>query len=496
MSKKISEMGPKASMVDADEFTILDSADPTPETKNKRVLKTVALAGLATQASVDAVQTNLDTHAAGSVAVSHPDGATQNDLNNHKTAANQHPISGVTGLQTALDAKANTADLGDSATRDVGVTAGDVAQGDAPAGAVTGHESSFDHTNIPTTAQKAALDGNPALGGGNVIPGRSELPSADQQAAMDAADSPTGLNPFRVQSDQHASFSDLATSGHPGSIIVIGGGTQGNAVVIAADGSLEDGGTPPGGGSGLHADLTDLSTSGHPGTVITIGGGVQGNAVSIAADGSLQDSGVPPGGAGGTTDLGNNPTATNVEITSSSGQNTTVAGATNAVAGVATAAHITQLESAVQPDDPLTDLSSGAATNGQVPHADGAGNIAWQTPASGGWVDGTTIADWGLTPQNLGTIGGSTTIVDLDNGHHITATLNADHTINFTSTGNHPVTQWTATIATAGHTPTFQFGGVAVDLPKDYDLSGSPPRINFSFIKDTFGVSVSERQMQ
>ena len=262
------------------------------------------------------------------------------------------------------------------------------------------------------------------------------------------------------------------------------------------------------GGTGLHADLTDLATSGHPGSVITISGGVQDNAVSIAADGSLQDSGVPPGGVGGTTNLSHILRAAEIEIESSSGQNTIIAAATNLQIGFATAAQITQLEatdaagtarpptahaashgtgqadeltpavigaepafvknsafnknfgaavdtvcqgndsrlsdaraptahaathgqgqadeltpaaiaaataaqgaladSAMQPNDPLTDLSSGAATNGQVPEADGAGNITWQTPSGGGsglHADLTDLTTSGH-PGSVITIGG------------------------------------------------------------------------------------------
>lgn len=60
-------------------------------------------------------------------------------------------------------------------------------------------------------------------------------------------------------------------------------------------GSAAGGGAP---GSTLHAQLIDTDSDGHPGSVIEIPGGTQGNAVTIAADGTLQDGGIPPGGSG------------------------------------------------------------------------------------------------------------------------------------------------------------------------------------------------------
>lgn len=48
--------------------------------------------------------------------------------------------------------------LGNSATLNVGTGAGDVAAGDAPAGAVTTHESTYAHANLPTAAGKTAAD--------------------------------------------------------------------------------------------------------------------------------------------------------------------------------------------------------------------------------------------------------------------------------------------------------------------------------------------------
>ena len=59
----------------------------------------------------------------------------------------------------------------------------------------------------------------------------------------------------------------------------------------------------------------------------------------------------------------------------------------------------------VEIGDPLTDLSSGAATAGQVPEADGAGNITWTTPVGGGDVVGPASSVDGNVPQFDGTTG-------------------------------------------------------------------------------------------
>lgn len=50
----------------------------------------------------------------------------------------------------------------------------------------------------------------------------------------------------------------------------------------------------------------------------------------------------------------------------------------------ATAAQGALADTALQPGDALTDLSSGAATAGQVPKADGSGGIAWDDESGGG----------------------------------------------------------------------------------------------------------------
>lgn len=63
-------------------------------------------------------------------------------------------------LTQAADAEAQRSalGLGDSATKNVGTTAGTVAAGNAPAGAVTTHESTYAHANLPTAAGKTAAD--------------------------------------------------------------------------------------------------------------------------------------------------------------------------------------------------------------------------------------------------------------------------------------------------------------------------------------------------
>lgn len=54
----------------------------------------------------------------------------------------------------------------------------------------------------------------------------------------------------------------------------------------------------------------------------------------------------------------------------------------------------------VQPGDDVDTLGSGAATDGQVATADGAGNVAWETPDPTLLVDGLTLNDTGAATAN------------------------------------------------------------------------------------------------
>lgn len=153
MSKKISQMPAKASMVEADEFTIVDSQDANDSTKNKRVQKSVALASVQPVAPTD--------------------------------GANKLGIDG--GWTNA----------GDSATRNVGTGSGDVAAGNAPDNAVSAHDSnaSAHSGNIPSTTQKAALDGNVSLSGANPVADVDSVPTeASDIGAEPAFSKNTGFN--------------------------------------------------------------------------------------------------------------------------------------------------------------------------------------------------------------------------------------------------------------------------------------------------------------
>lgn len=67
--------------------------------------------------------------------------------------------------------------LGDSATKNVGTGAGDVAAGDAPADAVTTHESTYEHGNIPTADEKTRLGDIQAATGASTVEKLSYLVS-------------------------------------------------------------------------------------------------------------------------------------------------------------------------------------------------------------------------------------------------------------------------------------------------------------------------------
>ena len=72
-------------------------------------------------------------------------------------------------------------------------------------------------------------------------------------------------------------------------------------------------------------------------------------------------------------------------VTWTSSDGTTV-GDGPAITDFATAAQGALADTALQPGDLLTDLSSGAAASGQVPESDGAGGIAWVTPSAGSGI--------------------------------------------------------------------------------------------------------------
>lgn len=81
------------------------------------------------------------------------------DLLDAETAAGRAIVEATNAV-----AQRSALGLGDSATLNVGTGAGDVAAGNAPAGAVTTHESAYTHANIPTAAGKTAADGIGAAG--------------------------------------------------------------------------------------------------------------------------------------------------------------------------------------------------------------------------------------------------------------------------------------------------------------------------------------------
>ncbi len=101
----------------------------------------------------DSASKNVGT-GAGDVAAGNAPAAAQ-------AAAEATAAGALAGHVSALDPHtqyAKEADLGDSASKNVGTGAGDVAAGNAPAGAVTTHESTYAHANLPTAAGKTAAD--------------------------------------------------------------------------------------------------------------------------------------------------------------------------------------------------------------------------------------------------------------------------------------------------------------------------------------------------
>jgi len=76
----------------------------------------------------------------------------------------------------------------------------------------------------------------------------------------------------------------------------------------------------------------------------------------------------------------------------------------------ATAAQGTLAASATQPGDNVTTLSSGAATNGQVPVADGAGNISWADQSGAG---GATNLTWTASTRTIASSTGTNAVITL-----------------------------------------------------------------------------------
>lgn len=121
------------------------------------------------------------------------------------------------------------------------------------------------------------------------------------------------------------------------------------------------------------------------------------------------------------------PTSVTGPGTSTSGNIPTWADSTGSVltpgipqSTFATAAQGLLADTAVQPGDDLTDLGSGAATAGQVPEADGAGGITWETPSGGSGItqltgditagpgSGSQVATLATVNSNVGPYGSVT----------------------------------------------------------------------------------------
>lgn len=126
--------------------------------------ETVAGRAIVTAADAAAQRTSLELgdSATKNVGTGAGDVAAGNAPAAAQAAAEATAAGALAGHVAALDPHtqyAKEADLGDSAGKNVGTGAGDVAAGNAPAGAVTTHESTYAHANLPTAAGKTAADG-------------------------------------------------------------------------------------------------------------------------------------------------------------------------------------------------------------------------------------------------------------------------------------------------------------------------------------------------
>lgn len=182
MSKKISLMPILTTLEDVDWFTGLDEGAASVDA-NIKITKANALKEYATNTALAGVAQDLTDHEAATGSAAHTGMLVTADMDAHKSAANQHQISGVEGLQAALNAKpdepandgnpklrttsggtSSWTDSGGAAILDVGTGSGDVAAGDA----VPNHETTYAHANLPSTSQKQAMDAaTPTPGSGN-----------------------------------------------------------------------------------------------------------------------------------------------------------------------------------------------------------------------------------------------------------------------------------------------------------------------------------------
>ena len=490
MSKKLSQFTTKTELVGEDWLTGLDTTEP-PASQNTKITKDNLFKDHAKKSEVAAVQANLDTHTSTGAGTAHPDGVTATELSNHKSGANEHPISSVTGLQTALDAKEDIANLGDAAYKNTGTLNTQVAAGDAPAAAVTGHETTFAHANLPSASQKAALNANPKLSGADAVAALSDIPAGG--------------------STLHADLTDTDSDGHPGTVINIAGGVQGNAVSIAADGTLRDAGIPPGGGGGggtqkgtpfVNGDLLAVQSSAGDGIVQSVGfapsdvarlsvSNTFANAKQVFQSAAAVGFDIYQTGTTGqkgrwvvqsssgllvlrsTNDAGSSVEA-NPELRIGHGNNADK----GAVMGTATFQGYATLNA----ENGLYDGGNRVYSAGNPPPGGG-----------GGWDDGSTITDWGDTGQTITGSGAQT--LDLDNGHFASGTLTASKTITFESTAAHGNTSWDVILASGGFTPTWAFTGATVHLPDGYTVSADATYW-FTFRKVGTDVYVSERKMQ
>ena len=136
----------------------------------------------------------------------------------------------------------------------------------------------------------------------------------------------------------------------------------------------------------------------------------------------------------------------------------------------ATAAQGALAATATQPDDNVTTLSSGTASDGQVPTADGSGNIAWENAAAAG----------GITRSATGSIGAGTWNPTLADGviYEITATEALAITLDSGVTGSN-VYESEIWVDAQGYAVTFTNG----DVTSSVDISGTAGDITKLFVR-------------